>query len=187
ESGDTFGLTVGASKHQTGHWFAMNTNVAAPVLPPLPPYKQITPEQEKEVPTKPVEPTYVAPTLVTFTPEVFVPEKYNPEPFVPEVFTPETFDPITPKMIPRVEVPEKETYSVSIHPVIVKQTPANIKAVVNEDGVDVNGKLVPKGSTQTWVLTNSPLVAGREVVTSYTMPDPLPAGFEIDREATAIK
>ncbi|HEL1829434.1 TPA: hypothetical protein TXZ04_002124, partial [Streptococcus suis] len=57
----------------------------------------------------------------------------------------------------------------------------------NEDGVDVNGKLVPKGSTQTWVLTNSPLVAGREVVTSYTMPDPLPAGFEIDREATAIK
>ncbi|HEM6042159.1 TPA: LPXTG cell wall anchor domain-containing protein [Streptococcus suis] len=187
ESGDTFGLTVGASKHQTGHWFAMNTNVAAPVLPPLPPYKQITPEQEKEVPTKPVEPTYVAPTLVTFTPEVFVPEKYNPEPFVPEVFTPETFDPITPKMIPRVEVPEKETYEAAVHPVIVKQTPANIKAVVNEDGVDVNGKLVPKGSTQTWVLTNSPLVAGREVVTSYTMSDPLPAGFEIDREATAIK
>ncbi|HEM6092078.1 TPA: LPXTG cell wall anchor domain-containing protein [Streptococcus suis] len=187
ESGNVFGIVVGASKHQTGHWFAMNTNVAAPVLPPLPPYKQITPEQEKEVPTKPVEPTYVAPTLVTFTPEVFVPEKYNPEPFVPEVFTPETFDPITPKMIPRVEVPEKETYSVSVHPVIVKQTPANIKAVVNEDGVDVNGKLVPKGSTQTWVLTNSPLVAGREVVTSYTMPDPLPAGFEIDREATAIK
>ncbi|HFI0814249.1 TPA: SspB-related isopeptide-forming adhesin [Streptococcus suis] len=168
-------------------WFAFNTDVKAPVLPPLPPYKQITPEQEKEVPTKPVEPTYVTPTLVTFTPEVFVPEKYNPEPFVPEVFTPETFDPITPKMIPHVEVPEKETYSVSVHPVIVKQTPANIKAVVNEDGVDVNGKLVPKGSTQTWVLTNSPLVAGREVVTSYTMSDPLPAGFEIDREATAIK
>ncbi|HEM5323422.1 TPA: LPXTG cell wall anchor domain-containing protein [Streptococcus suis] len=176
-----------SSKGRNYVWFAFNTNVKAPVLPPLPPYKQITPEQEKEVPTKPVEPTYVTPTLVTFTPEVFVPEKYNPEPFVPEVFTPETFDPITPKMIPRVEVPEKETYSVSIHPVIVKQTPANIKAVVNEDGVDVNGKLVPKGSTQTWVLTNSPLVAGREVVTSYTMPDPLPAGFEIDREATAIK
>ncbi|MEI4366391.1 SspB-related isopeptide-forming adhesin [Streptococcus suis] len=187
ESGDIFGLTVGASKHQTGHWFAMNTNVAAPVLPPLPPYKQITPEQEKEVPTKPVEPTYVTPTLVTFTPEVFVPEKYNPEPFVPEVFTPETFNPITPKVIPRVKVPEKETYSVSVHPVIVKQTPANIKAVVNEDGVDVSGKLVPKGSTQTWVLTNSLLVAGREIVTSYTMLDPLPAGFEIDREATAIK
>ncbi|HEM3167963.1 TPA: hypothetical protein U0896_002162, partial [Streptococcus suis 92-1400] len=31
ESGDTFGLTVGASKHQTGHWFAMNTNVAASI------------------------------------------------------------------------------------------------------------------------------------------------------------
>ncbi|HEM3643139.1 TPA: hypothetical protein U1C36_002331, partial [Streptococcus suis] len=75
----------------------------------------------------------------------------------------------------------------TVHPVIVKQTPANIKAVVNEDGVNVNGKLVPKGSTQTWVLTNSPLVAGREVVTSYTMLDPLPTGFEIDREATEAK
>ncbi|NQN66580.1 LPXTG cell wall anchor domain-containing protein [Streptococcus suis] len=176
-----------SSKGRNYVWFAFNTNVKAPVLPPTPSYNKVTPEQEKEVPTKPVEPTYVTPTLVTFTPEVFVPEKYNPEPFVPEVFTPETFDPITPKMIPHVEVPEKETYSVSVHPVIVKQTPANIKAVVNEDGVDVNGKLVPKGSTQTWVLTNSPLVAGREVVTSYTMLDPLPAGFEIDREATAIK
>ncbi|MGQ7508257.1 GbpC/Spa domain-containing protein, partial [Streptococcus suis] len=29
ESGDTFGLTVGASKHQTAHWFALNTNLAS--------------------------------------------------------------------------------------------------------------------------------------------------------------
>ncbi|WP_105145588.1 SspB-related isopeptide-forming adhesin [Streptococcus suis] len=168
-------------------WFAFNTDVKAPVLPPLPPYKQITPEQEKEVPTKPVEPTYVTPTLVTFTPEVFVPEKYNPEPFVPEVFTPETFDPITPKMIPHVEVPEKETYSVSVHPVIVKQTPANIKAVVNEDGISVDGQLVPKGSVQTWVLTNANLKAGRPITTSYSMTDPLPTGFELDMKATAEK
>ncbi|HEM3534091.1 TPA: hypothetical protein U1B33_002332, partial [Streptococcus suis] len=89
--------------------------------------------------------------------------------------------------LPHIPVPEKETYEAAVHPVIVKQTPANIKAVVNEDGVNVNGKLVPKGSTQTWVLTNSPLVAGREIVTSYTMLDPLPAGFEIDREATEAK
>ncbi|WP_449454499.1 SspB-related isopeptide-forming adhesin, partial [Streptococcus suis] len=105
--------------------------------------------------------------------------------FIPVTVTPEP--PKKPNFLPHIPVPEKETYEAAVHPVIVKQTPANIKAVVNEDGVDVNGKLVPKGSTQTWVLTNSPLVAGREVVTSYTMLDPLPAGFEIDREATAIK
>ncbi|HFI0795724.1 TPA: SspB-related isopeptide-forming adhesin [Streptococcus suis] len=235
ESGDTFGLTVGASKHQTGHWFAMNTNVAAPVLPPLPPYKQITPEQEKEVPTKPVEPTYVTPTLVTFTPEVFVPEDYTPDPFVPEVFipetftpetftpetftpedftpetftpepftpedynpdpfvpevftpetfTPETFDPITPVVIPYVAVPEKKVFEASIHPVLVKQTPANSKDVINEDGVSVDGKLVPKGATEKWTLTNANLKAGRQEVTAYVMSDPFPAGFEIDRTATA--
>ncbi|MGU8030064.1 SspB-related isopeptide-forming adhesin [Streptococcus suis] len=227
ESGDTFGLTVGASKHQTGHWFAMNTNVAAPVLPPLPPYKQITPEQEKEVPTKPVEPTYVTPTLVTFTPEVFVPEDYtpdpfvpevfipetftpetfipetftpetftpedyNPDPFVPEVFTPETFtpeifDPITPVVIPYVAVPEKKVFEASIHPVLVKQTPANSKDVINEDGVSVDGKLVPKGATEKWTLTNANLKAGRQEVTAYVMSDPFPAGFEIDRTATAAE
>ncbi len=117
--------------------------------------------EKKDIPEpeKPVEPQ---PTIVDIP---------KPEPGTPDV----------------KEIPEKETYEVAIHPVIVKQTPANIKAVVNEDGVDVNGKLVPKGSVQTWVLTNSPLVAGREVVTSYTMSDPLPAGFEIDREATEGK
>ncbi|HFU4482372.1 TPA: SspB-related isopeptide-forming adhesin [Streptococcus suis] len=192
ESGDTFGLTVGASKHQTGHWFAMNTNVAAPVLPPLPPYKQITPEQEKEVPTKPVEPTYVTPNLRTFTPEVFVPEDYNPDPFVPEVFTPETFtpetfDPITPVVIPYVAVPEKKVFEASIHPVLVKQTPANSKDVINEDGVSVDGKLVPKGATEKWTLTNANLKAGRQEVTAYVMSDPFPAGFDIDRTATAAE
>ncbi|MGQ7567380.1 SspB-related isopeptide-forming adhesin [Streptococcus suis] len=217
ESGDTFGLTVGASKHQTGHWFAMNTNVAAPVLPPLPPYKQITPEQEKEVPTKPVEPTYVTPTLRTFTPEVFVPEEYTPAPFVPEVFTPETFtpetftpedytpdpfvpetftpetftpetfDPITPVVIPYVAVPEKKVFEASIHPVLVKQTPANSKDVINEDGISVDGKLVPKGATEKWTLTNANLKAGRQEVLTYVMNDPFPAGFEIDRTATAAE
>ncbi|HHT7814763.1 TPA: SspB-related isopeptide-forming adhesin, partial [Streptococcus suis] len=117
------------------------------------------------------------PTFIITIPE----EPTPPQPKTVDIPKPEPGTPNT------KEIPEKKTYSVSVHPVIVKQTPANIKAVVNEDGVDVNGKLVPKGSTQTWVLTNSPLVAGREVVTSYTMLDPLPAGFEIDREATAIK
>lgn len=246
-----------SSKGRNYVWFAFNTNVKAPVLPPLPPYKQITPEQEKEVPTKPVEPTYVTPTLVTFTPEVFVPEDYTPDPFVPEVFipetftpetftpetftpedftpetfipetftpenfipetftpetftpetftpedytpapfvpevftpetfTPETFDPITPVVIPYVAVPEKKVFEASIHPVLVKQTPANSKDVINEDGVSVNGKLVPKGATEKWTLTNANLKAGREEVTTYVMNDPFPAGFEIDRTATAAE
>ncbi|WP_449456314.1 SspB-related isopeptide-forming adhesin [Streptococcus suis] len=134
------------------------------IFPP-PTVDYLTPESEKEIPPTPAKPVTVTPNLVTFTP---APHK-------------------TPIVLPHIPVPEKETYEAAVHPVIVKQTPANIKAVVNEDGVNVNGKLVPKGSTQTWVLTNSPLVAGREVVTSYTMLDPLPAGFEIDREATEAK
>ncbi|MGU8036646.1 SspB-related isopeptide-forming adhesin [Streptococcus suis] len=176
ESGDTFGLTVGASKHQTGHWFAMNTNVAASILE-----KKDIPEPEKPTPPEPKPDDTPKPEPGTpNTKEVPPLEK-----FIPVTVTPEP--PKKPNFLPHIPVPEKETYEAAVHPVIVKQTPANIKAVVNEDGVDVNGKLVPKGSTQTWVLTNSPLVAGREVVTSYTMSDPLPAGFEIDREATAIK
>ncbi|WP_171943675.1 SspB-related isopeptide-forming adhesin [Streptococcus suis] len=176
ESGDTFGLTVGASKHQTGHWFAMNTNVAASISE-----KKDIPEPEKPTPPEPKPDDTPKPEPGTpNTKEVPPLEK-----FIPVTVTPEP--PKKPNFLPHIPVPEKETYEAAVHPVIVKQTPANIKAVVNEDGVDVNGKLVPKGSTQTWVLTNSPLAAGREVVTSYTMPDPLPAGFEIDREATAIK
>lgn len=176
ESGDTFGLTVGASKHQTGHWFAMNTNVAASISE-----KKDIPEPEKPTPPEPKPDDTPKPEPGTpNTKEVPPLEK-----FIPVTVTPEP--PKKPNFLPHISVPEKETYEAAVHPVIVKQTPANIKAVVNEDGVDVNGKLVPKGSTQTWVLTNSPLAAGREVVTSYTMSDPLPAGFEIDREATAIK
>ncbi|WP_024416164.1 SspB-related isopeptide-forming adhesin [Streptococcus suis] len=176
ESGDTFGLTVGASKHQTGHWFAMNTNVAASILE-----KKDIPEPEKPTPPEPKPDDTPKPEPGTpNTKEVPPLEK-----FIPVTVTPEP--PKKPNFLPHIPVPEKETYEAAVHPVIVKQTPANIKAVVNEDGVNVNGKLVPKGSTQTWVLTNSPLVAGREVVTSYTMLDPLPAGFEIDREATEAK
>ncbi|WP_155964036.1 SspB-related isopeptide-forming adhesin [Streptococcus ruminantium] len=148
-------------------WFTLTSKLHAQgtVIPPK--YEIVTPEKEKEVPTKPVEPAYLTPKV--------------------ETFNPETFSPATPKVLPHVEVPSKEHYSANIHLVLVKQLPANIKTVVNEDGVDVNGKLVPKGSTQIWVLTNSPLIAGREVVTSYTMLDPLPAGFELDKEATAAK
>ncbi|HEM3632178.1 TPA: hypothetical protein U1C39_002256, partial [Streptococcus suis] len=77
------------------------------------------------------------PTFIITIPE----EPTPPQPKTVDIPKPERGTPNT------KEIPEKKTYSVSVHPVIVKQTPANIKAVVNEDGVDVNGKLVPKGST----------------------------------------
>ncbi|MFM0611607.1 GbpC/Spa domain-containing protein [Streptococcus suis] len=165
-----------------GYWQAITSNVKAPLLPPPPSIdKKDIPEPEKPTPPEPKPDDTPKPEPGTpNTKEVPPLEK-----FIPVTVTPEP--PKKPNFLPHIPVPEKETYEAAVHPVIVKQTPANIKAVVNEDGVDVNGKLVPKGSTQTWVLTNSPLVAGREVVISYTMLDPLPAGFEIDREATAIK
>ncbi|WP_099832357.1 SspB-related isopeptide-forming adhesin [Streptococcus suis] len=176
ESGDTFGLTVGASKHQTGHWFAMNTNVAASILE-----KKDIPEPEKPTPPEPkLDDTPKPEPGTPNTKEVPPLEK-----FIPVTVTPEP--PKKPNFLPHIPVPEKETYEATVHPVIVKQTPANIKAVVNEDGVDVNGKLVPKGSVQTWVLTNTSLKAGRPVTTSYSMTDPLPAGFEVDVKATAEK
>ncbi|HEL2071149.1 TPA: LPXTG cell wall anchor domain-containing protein [Streptococcus suis] len=156
--------------------FGYSVNMKAPTFE-----KKDIPEPEKPTPPEPKPDDTPKPEPGTpNTKEVPPLEK-----FIPVTVTPEP--PKKPNFLPHIPVPEKETYEAAVHPVIVKQTPANIKAVVNEDGVNVNGKLVPKGSTQTWVLTNSPLVAGREVVTSYTMLDPLPAGFEIDREATAIK
>ncbi|WP_449449222.1 SspB-related isopeptide-forming adhesin [Streptococcus suis] len=156
--------------------FGYSINMKAPTFE-----KKDIPEPEKPTPPEPKPDDTPKPEPGTpNTKEVPPLEK-----FIPVTVTPEP--PKKPNFLPHIPVPEKETYEAAVHPVIVKQTPANIKAVVNEDGVNVNGKLVPKGSTQTWVLTNSPLVAGREVVTSYTMLDPLPAGFEIDREATETK
>ncbi|MFI3102316.1 SspB-related isopeptide-forming adhesin [Streptococcus suis] len=173
-------------------WVGLQTSLKINTLPPMPSLVQVDPKTELEVPATPPVPTYVTPNLRTFTPEVFVPESYTPDPFVPEVFTPETFtpetfDPITPVVIPYVSVPEKKVFEASIHPVLVKQTPANSKDVINEDGISVDGKLVPKGATEKWTLTNANLKAGRQEVTAYVMNDPFPAGFEIDREATAIK
>ncbi|GFK30389.1 agglutinin receptor [Streptococcus canis] len=72
----------------------------------------------------------------------------------------------------------------AVHPVQVTQKPINVKHVINSDTVDINGQTIPKGSTVTWTLTNNPLEAGRDKVTAYTLKDPLPAGFELDLEAS---
>ncbi|MDQ8759083.1 SspB-related isopeptide-forming adhesin [Streptococcus ruminantium] len=148
-------------------WFTLTSTLNAQGIVPQPDYKKVTPELETPVPTTPPTPSYVTPEVVTFTPE--------------------SYTPIKPVVLPHVSVPEKVTYSATVHPVLVKQAPVNIKSVVNEDGLNVDGQLVPKGSVQTWVLTNTSLKAGRPVTTSYSMTDPLPAGFEVDVKATAEK
>ncbi|HEM4879415.1 TPA: LPXTG cell wall anchor domain-containing protein [Streptococcus suis] len=209
ESGDTFGLTVGASKHQTGHWFAMNTNVAAPTVTPPPPLKEVTPEKLKPVPATPPKLETVTfsptpfneeppapskipnePTFETFTPEVFTPETYTPTPYTPEVFVPETFtpevyNPITPVVKPHVPVPEAKTIKTTVHPVAVKDAPAITKDVVNTEGTSINGELVAKNSTETWVLNPGALKAGREAMTSVVLSDPFPAGTKIVKDDTA--
>ncbi|HEP1833146.1 TPA: LPXTG cell wall anchor domain-containing protein [Streptococcus suis] len=209
ESGDTFGLTVGASKHQTGHWFAMNTNVAAPTVTPPPPLKEVTPEKLKPVPATPPKLETVTfsptpfneeppapskipnePTFETFTPEVFTPETYTPTPYTPEVFVPETFtpevyNPITPVVKPPVPVPEAKTIKTTVHPVAVKDAPAITKDVVNTEGTSINGELVAKNSTETWVLNPGALKAGREAMTSVVLSDPFPAGTKIVKDDTA--
>ncbi|HEM6204226.1 TPA: LPXTG cell wall anchor domain-containing protein [Streptococcus suis] len=168
------------------YYFGFNTRVAAPVLPPSPVLRKVTPEELKPVPATP-------PTLetVNFTPTPFDEEPPTPTKIpnkpVTETFTPEVYTPITPVVIPYVSVPEKNVFEASIHPVLVKQTPANSKDIINEDGVSVDGKLVPKGATEKWTLTNANLKAGRQEVTAYAMNDPFPAGFEIDRAATAAE
>ncbi|HEL1605644.1 TPA: LPXTG cell wall anchor domain-containing protein [Streptococcus suis] len=168
------------------YYFGFNTRVAAPVLPPLPVLRKVTPEELKPVPATP-------PTLetVNFTPTPFDEEPPTPTKIpnkpVTETFTPEVYTPITPVVIPYVVVPEKKVFEVSIHPVLVKQTPANSKDIINEDGISVDGKLVPKGATEKWTLTNANLKAGRQEVTAYVMNDPFPAGFDIDRAATAAE
>lgn len=195
-TGTEIKLSFGSTS-EANQWFAFNSSIKAPTLPAKPQPQKVTYEKEKEVPTTPVEPKYVTPEVKTFTPETFTPEvftpekpsteEFKPETFTPETFTPEKYTPVTPTVLPHVQVPEKIQYKVAVHPVEVKQTPVNVKDVVDTDGVSTDGQLVPKGSIQTWTLTNANLKAGREEVTSYVMDDPFPSDFEIDREATAAK
>ena len=161
-------------------------------------------EKEKPVPPTPVKPETVKPVLEQEKPLPPTPEKPTdgvpnvekekpvpPTPVKPETvkpdlksFTPEVYDPIKPVVKPHVTVPEKVVYEVMVHPVQVKQTPTNVKSVTNSDQVNIDGQLVPKGSTVTWELVNTSLKAGRQDITSYELTDPLPDGFELDVTAT---
>ncbi|HEP3450248.1 TPA: LPXTG cell wall anchor domain-containing protein [Streptococcus pyogenes] len=141
-------------------------------------------EQEKPVPEAPQKPTDGVPNLEKEKP--VPPTPVEPEAIKPDLqsFTPEVYDPIKPVVKPHVTVPEKVVYEVMVHPVQVKQTPTNVKSVTNSDQVNIDGQLVPKGSTVTWELVNTSLKAGRQDITSYELTDPLPDGFELDVTAT---
>ncbi|MGV3081039.1 SspB-related isopeptide-forming adhesin [Streptococcus dysgalactiae] len=161
-------------------------------------------EKEKPVPPTPVKPEAVKPVLEQVKPVPEAPQKPTddvpnlekekpvpPTPVKPETvkpdlksFTPEVYDPIKLVVKPHVTVPEKVVYEVMVHPVQVKQTPTNVKSVTNSDQVNIDGQLVPKGSTVTWELVNTALKAGRQDITSYELTDPLPDGFELDVTAT---
>ncbi|HEP1515388.1 Cell surface protein [Streptococcus pyogenes] len=141
-------------------------------------------EQEKPVPEVPQKPTDDVPNLEKEKP--VPPTPVEPEAIKPDLksFTPEIYNPIKPVVKPHVTVPEKVVYEVMVHPVQVKQTPTNVKSVTNSDQVNIDGQLVPKGSTVTWELVNTSLKAGRQDITSYELTDPLPDGFELDVTAT---
>lgn len=198
-----------SSKGRNYVWFAFNTNVKAPTVTPPPPLKEVTPEKLKPVPATPPKLETVAfnptpfneepptpskipnePTFETFTPEVFTPETYTPTPYTPEVFVPETFtpevyNPITPVVKPHVPVPEAKTIKATVHPVAVKDAPAITKDVVNAEGTSIDGELVAKNSTETWVLNPGTLKAGREAMTSVVLSDPFPAGTKLFKDGTA--
>lgn len=107
--------------------------------------------------------------------EIEEPTNTQPAKFIPQTFTPET-----PTVKPHVEVPSKETYSVSVHPVEVKQNPTISKSVSNDSGQDVDGKLVPKGAEAPYTLDVGSLTAGRPQLAEnggIIIYDSLPSGY----------
>ena len=122
-----------------------------------------------------------------FKPEVFKPEKFDPEKFEPEVFKPEVFKPekFEPVIKPYVDIPNEKKISVEYHKTAVKYAPKISKGVVNDDNVNIDGKLVPKGSIVNWTLNTGMLKAGREAMSAIELNDPLESGYLLDTEATA--
>ena len=106
--------------------------------------------------------------------------------FTPEEVKPvELEKPVTPTVKPDVKVPNEEKISVEYHKTAVKYAPKISKGVVNDDNVDIDGKLVPKGSIVNWTLNTGLLKAGREAMTAIELNDPLESGYKLDEKATA--
>lgn len=167
-----------------GQWLTISTKVAAATLTPPPSLKEVKPEELKPVPSNP-------PTLETVD---YNPTPFNEEPPTPskipnqpilETFTPEVYTPITPVVKPHVDIPKVETIKATVHPIAVKDTPAITKDVVNSEGTSVDGELVAKNSTETWVLNPGILKAGREAMATVVLTDPFPVGTKIFRDETA--
>jgi hypothetical protein len=112
--------------------------------------------------------------------------KENVEPIsIKEVKPVELEKPVTPTIKPDVTVPNEEKISVEYHKTAVKYAPKISKGVVNDDNVDIDGKLVPKGSIVNWTLNTGLLKAGREAMTAIELNDPLESGYKLDEKATA--
>lgn len=193
KSGDTISFDIvmdagsDASRHAYGqYWFAFSSNIAS-VTPP-----KYRPDVPNDI--TPPTPEPVSVQNIHITPEVVtVPNDVTLHDII---LTTETHaikletavapitveaEVTTPALLATVH---DITLKTAVHPVEVTQKPTNEKAVTNNDDIDINGKIVAKGSTVKWVLKNNNLLAGREELTAVVMNDPFPAGFEVDSEAT---
>ena len=121
----------------------------------------------------------------------FTPKKTDPvelkKPVEPKLIEPKLIkpDPEDPVLKPYVPVPKEEKISVEYHKTAVKYAPKISKGVVNDDNVNIDGKLVPKGSIVNWTLNTGVLKAGREEMADIELKDPLESGYLLDTEATA--
>lgn len=93
--------------------------------------------------------------------------------------------PTPPKIATKVAV-DQIVVTAETHKVQVSNSPAISKTVENDSGVDVNGHMVPKGSTDPFVLHAPTLKAGRPVFKDGEVysEDIVPQGYKVDREAT---
>ena len=121
----------------------------------------------------------------------FTPKKTDPvelkKPVEPKLIEPKLIepDPEDPVLKPYVPVPDEKKISVEYHKTAVKYAPKISKGVVNDDNVNIDGKLVPKGSIVNWTLNTGMLKAGREVMSAIELNDPLESGYLLDTKATA--
>ena len=115
----------------------------------------------------------------------FVNNSTNPVVEEPELETYNGPDPITFEPEPFVDVPDAYEAKVSLHKVFVKQNPQASKAVMDAQGIDIDGNTVVKGEETHWLLHNDNLKAGRDFIVGYVISDVLPDGFEMDAAKTA--
>lgn len=186
-SGDTFSLKTGASRNQTGQWFALNTGVVAKGI--LPDASVNKTNFNVNTPNNPTPEAKVDATLYNVeTPK-------TPDAPKTEVTLFEAEKPAEPNK-PKVDVtlynpkkPVAPTSSIDAHSYDVAQKPTISKAVKTENGSDANGKKVAKGSVVEFELVTNPLKAGRKAVQkgTFQIDDALPSGYQVDLEATKAK